>query len=62
MYAAADPDQRCPLARHFAEQNTPEKIRARGQRLARYKRRRQAAERPFTDMSAFESQFRRTSA
>lgn len=65
MYLAATPEERETIDRFDAEHNTPEKVRARAQRLSRAKRRRMAAERgartvrPQTvDMSAFEAQFR----
>ena len=62
LVLAVAPEQRDALVGHFAEQNRPEKVYARVARLARYARRRRAAERPFADMAGFERQFRKPSA
>ena len=67
-YALAETDEeRAALLAHWAEVNAPEQVRARAARLARNKRRRQAAERGArtvpaygtrtVDTSGFEKQF-----
>lgn len=58
LYLALPEEQRAEFLHHVAEQNTPEKIRARAQRAARLRRQRAAYVRQhFPDISAFEAQF-----